>query len=95
MAEKKYAIYLNKGQLEYMAEIGVNILSERNLESAKRMKKECENDEKKHFKIDNDYFTIPPPNKEDLKELVQEHQNLEKLFDQIVETWKEDNFILE
>ena len=44
MAEKKYAIYLNKGQLQYMAEIGVNRLSEFNLELAKQMKKDCEND---------------------------------------------------
>lgn len=95
MAEKKYAIYLNKSQLQYMAEIGVNRLSEFNLELAKQMKKECENDEKKHIKIDNDYLTISPPTKKDLKELVEEHQNLEKLFDQIVETWKEHNFVVE
>ena len=95
MAEKKYAIYLNKGQLQYMAEIGVNRLSEFNLELAKQMKKECENDEKKQIKIDNDYLTISPPTKKDLKKLVEEHQNLEKLFDQIVETWKENNFVVE
>ena len=113
MSEKKYAIYLNEKQLQYMAEIGVNILSEFNHNLI------CENNQERYIKVDSHNYLIPlllkqrqkqkrlkviekelsqiyqKSTKEDIKEMAEEHQNFENLFDQIVETWKEDNFILE
>ena len=95
MYEKKYAIYLNKDQLQYMAEAGVNILSEHNHELYMELKKDCEDFTYRNIKIDGNNCLIPAPDKEYLNEVAESNQNYENLFDQIVETWKEDNFILE
>ncbi len=92
MAQKKYAIYLNESQLEYMANYGINILSQHNHEFFMELKKEVKDDVKKYIEVDGKHHSLSQPN---LKGMARYHQSLENLYDQILETYKKDDFLTE
>ena len=80
MADKLYAIFVNKMQLEWMAEIGIKILSETNHKRLMELQKEYENG---------------CLDKQTVKGIATEHQSMENIFDQIMETYKDDDHLIE
>ena len=80
MADKLYAIFLNKMQLELMAEVGIKILSETNHKRLMELQVEYKNG----F-ID----------KATLKGIAKDHQSMEDIFDQIMGTYTDDDHLIE
>tara|TARA_R110000868_G_scaffold40052_1_gene138834 strand:+ start:408 stop:659 length:252 start_codon:yes stop_codon:yes gene_type:complete len=80
MADKLYAIFVNKMQLEWMAEIGIKILSETNHKRLMELQVEYESG---------------CLDKATLKGIAKEHQSMEDIFDQIMETYADDDHLIE
>ena len=80
MADKLYGIFVNKMQLEYMAEVGIKILSETNHKRLMELQVEYKNG-----LID----------KATLKGIAKDHQSMEDIFDQIMQTYTDDDHLIE